>query len=192
MTLEMPWKKPYDLLVKEFVDRYTCTITRPDERSLSASFVYPIINGERSEIRFAVDISETRGVVFKEGMVGADDNIEFLQINLFFEHDYHIQIMKESFADLLGKRLHLKTEFQTGNEGFDRRFFIRLKGDEEKRLLSDRNVQDAIVDLAPFSILGIAPPRMFCSWRIVDKDQLSFPNVENSLLGLYRLSDLVH
>ncbi|MBU0984207.1 MAG: hypothetical protein KKA42_10080 [candidate division Zixibacteria bacterium] len=194
MNLEKPWAKPYQSLLVD-LDR-TWPAVNPTRRlsyqkvdPFMALYTYRVFEGDFGGERLEVDISEfpDPGYTFLEGA----DNVEYLRLQLRQKLPYDIKIRREVMIDRIRKAIGLDWEFQTGNQEFDKEFFIAARTDRGKRLLVDPTFQSSVKGLSPFTVLGISPTGLFWSRHISDKSQLTISAIEPVLGRLHQMLQYV-
>ena len=190
MTLEKPWKESFDRLLGQMVSRWHGRVSGLDDKSLGEMYVYPTFMGELQKYKLTVEISEFPRVSKQPNYVEGMDNVEYLRIHVTVLNEHNIQVTRESLAERLGKFFHLEHEIQTGNKNFDRRFFIKLRSEKDKKFMLDKNVQELIFNLEPFIVLEIAPSGILWSQMINDKGQLIFEKVDGYVATILKLVHL--
>ena len=187
MSIDKPWKKEFEILLKHMLNTWGGKTTGPGEKSLERMFVYPTYHTTIDDMKCVIDISESATIAWS----GAADNIEYLRINLIKPHEMNIQITRETFIERAKKFFHMDSEYQTGNKNFDQRFYIRLKSDKDKTFVSRLDVQELIKRLDPFTIIEFSDIGVRWAQQINSKKQLEFVKVENYVRSVIELAKIV-
>lgn len=175
MGLEKPWENPFDVLLKRLVASWGGEIKRADQREISETFIYPTYYGNLKGFRIEIEISEfpSREPYYME----ANDNLEYLRIHFGVPGNFAIKITHEGLGQKLRKLFHLVDEFQTGNQEFDKKYWLKTGFETDKQLLTNKKFQDLIFKLEPFSFFEISGFEIFWSQEISGKSQLEFDTV---------------
>jgi hypothetical protein len=114
--------------------------------------------------------------------------VQFLTIRLFFETEHNVLIRREHLTDKIWKVVGLEREYETGNNDFDKSYFLDVKAKYSEALVRSVEFQNAITGLEPFTTVRIRPSGLGWSQEIRRKAQL-----EHITVGQYanRLLDLV-
>jgi hypothetical protein len=183
------WDKPFKKLLDRLVEYYGGKIGYSGQdfgpfKSLS----YPYFLGEINNQKAMVEISEFPSLKGVGGVEGIDA-IQYLRIRFYFKEkkDYYIHIRYERFGDKFGKRVHWTYEFQTRHKRFDDKYFIELRTDNDKKLISDTNLQEMIFLLEPFTIFEIKNTNVHVAQEIKKEEQLDFNKVNEYIQRIYKL-----
>jgi hypothetical protein len=123
--------------------------------------------------------------------VDAEDNTLYLRLLIDIPTNHHILISHEGVFTKLQKLLGINHENQTGNQTFDRRYFLETSSKEDTDLLRDAAIQQHIVELEPFAALQIRKSGLFRSEMITEPKQFDFLTVERFLANLLKLAQMV-
>ncbi len=196
MSLEKPWGKAFEELLEKFLQHYRGEISGSDSKGESPAwgydtsfFFYPLFFGEWKGYTFTIEISEFPASGFS--VLEAIDNIEYLRIFVTKPTSYSILIVHEDWHYRLGKKLHWDHEFQTGNKEFDSKYYLKIKSDKDRYLLTDSRLQYQIRNLEPFSALQVLASGIRWSQMITDEKQLDFMVVDNYLKKVFELTKLI-
>jgi len=192
MGLETPWEKPFEELLQEMSQNYKGEISRSESRDIRDGtfyFVYPTFHGELQGHKLVIEISEFPGSDIS--YLEAADNVEYLRIFISVPTKYSIVITHESWFDRLKKKFHLDQEFQTGEEDFDRKYYLRLESDKDKKLLKDSKFEETVKSLEPFSVLQVFKSGVRWSQVLTDKKQLTFNTVDSYLQTTLKLAKMI-
>jgi len=196
MSLEKPWEKRFDTLVDELARNYDGKLKRPEStRDLPtlavdpSYFNYPIFYGEYKNMQFIVENNELPGA--KYSIYDLGDNVEFLRITLLRQSPVNIEITHEHWLHRLQKKIKIKREFQTGNEAFDKDYFLHADSERDKQLLADSEFQQIVRQLEPLSVLRIYKVGVRLSQMITDAKHLDYLTVDRCIRNLYKIADLL-
>jgi hypothetical protein len=197
MSLEKPWEKPFEGLLQEISQHYRGEIYKADSRKPISSydgvdssyFLYPVFHGELPGQKFLIEISEFPASDISD--LEAIDNVEYLRIFVIKPTLYRITVAHEDWLRRLEKKFHLDREFQTGNEEFDRRYYLRPQSEKDKQLLRDSQFQEMVRGIEPFSVLQVSKSGVRWSQMITDEKQLDFLVVDNYLKKTLELTTMI-
>ena len=194
MSIDKPWMKEYDKLLNEMKalwGDHSKEVNNPDDKSFSISsyYVYPILNTNIDG--FDVQVTVSKNILPGAGAIQSSDNIEYLSILLITPCTLKAAIRHESFTDRFKKKLALEFEAQTGNEKFDKDYFLITRPKEDIQLLKSNQVQNEIRGLEPFSGLVFTKGGINSTHLIEDKSILNIQNIKRIIMQLIVLANLV-
>jgi hypothetical protein len=195
MLSEKPWKKEFDELLEKMKALWDGQITSfddPDvssEKSLSSVYIYPIY--KTTVDNFAVHVTISEFPLPGGGVMAAADNVEFLSIHLIAPCTFTAAIRHEHLMDRFKKKLGLENEVQTGNEKFDKKYFLITALNEDVSKLKLDQVQQKIMDIEPFDGLHFSKGGINLTQMINDRNILKVQNVETIVKRMIALTDLV-
>ncbi len=196
MSIERPWQKPFDELLEELKARLGGEIKMPRDYGGANGrnpppdiYNYPMFSTEVEGYKLIVEISEfpVTGASYLE----SGDNVEYLSLHVNTPIDCDLLIRHEGLIDRFKKRIGVTKEFQTGNEEFDRTYFLYVNPDHDASWLRDSTFRKAIEALEPFDAMRFAPYGIYLSQGIHDKQQLSFSAVEQHAVKLIDLARML-
>lgn len=198
MGAEKPWQEPFDNLLRDMTTRWGGKVT--DEQSklldetrsgLSTSlWIYPVYSGELNVYPFSVTVSERP--IARYGYFDDLDNVEHLRLTVTFSTPHEIIIRREGIFDRFKKAAHLAHEVQTGDEDFDRRYFLQTSPKEDRSLLRSPKFRSAVKNLEPFTVVGILPSGVTWAVELKRASQLHFEHVHDLLTRLMHLADVIN
>jgi hypothetical protein len=200
MTVEKPWIREYEDLLRELQANWQGEVREPrvlkraDSRPSDMGHVvlmgaYRAFHTKLDDVEIVIDISEDADWRGTGG--SSNDNIEYLRVMAREKLTFKFSVRREGFFDRLSQKLLLAYEFQTGNKEFDRRYFLELHSKREKQLMRYSEVQEAIMALAPLSLLSAGPWGVIWSQMLEDESQLLFPTVSAYAEKVAALADLL-
>ena len=163
-----------------------------DSRGISGPatrYLYPEYKSKFEDHLIYIDISEWPSL--RKGVYDSADNVEFLRIRVYKKSDYKIIVTQEGFADRFLKALKISWEFQTGNEEFDKKYFVDPRSEKDKEFLKNVNLQSLIQQLEPFSEFAIHNSQIHWSQEISDSGQISFNNVKRYMEILINIGKII-
>ncbi len=190
MTLEKPWKKEFESLIKDISLKLEGEI-----KSLSnfkgefgarafnydnESYFYPSFVGKYKGHSITIENSEFP-VSDISSYIDAGGNFEYLRIIITKKTAYNIFISQEGIMDKIQKKIGLISEYETGIELFDKEYLLQAKSDKDKQLLKTYKFQNKIKELEPFTTIKISFNSIQWCKSIHDKSQLSYVEIEKYL-----------
>jgi hypothetical protein len=193
MLSEKPWRKEFDRLLEEMKARWGGKITNvndPKDRSLgavsSSIYVYPTYQTTVDDSVLHVTISE---FAFPGNrLIEAADNVEYLSIHLMTPCAFKAAIRHERFMDRFRKKIGLEYEVQTGNEEFDRDYFLITHPKEDINHLKSLQAQEGIMGLEPFSGLSFGSGGINLTRVLHDDSHLNVQSIETTIKKLIALA----
>ena len=195
MLSEKPWRNEFDKLLKDMKALWGGEITSfddkdvPAEKALSGLYVYPSYKTNVDGFPLNITISEFP--LPGGGIIAAADNVEYISILLIAPCTLKAAIRHEHLMDRFKKKLGLEYEAQTGNENFDKKYFLITALKEDAGILKSSQVQQRIMKLEPFDGLHFSKGGINFTRFISDKDTLKIRNIENMVKRLIILANLV-
>jgi hypothetical protein len=195
MLSEKPWRKEFDRLLQKMTALWGGQITSfddpdvPSEKTLSSVFVYPIY--KTTVDGFAVHVTVSEFPLPGAGLMNAMDNVEFLSILLIAPCTFTAAIRHEHLMDRFKKKLGLENEVQTGNEKFDKKYFLITKLKEDVSKMKLDQFQQKTMDLEPFDGLHFSKGGINSTHVINDTKVLKIQNIETNVKKLIALANLV-
>lgn len=196
MSWEKPWQEPFASLLNQLSANFKGDISsqksRPEARPIDTEisfFLYPSFRGELHEQKFIIEISEFPEFAFS--VFEAEDNVEYLRIFAIQPSQYSLVITHENWLHQFKKKLHLESEFQSGSEEFDRRYYLRPESDQDQRFLKKAKFQNVVKALEPFSVLEILKSGILWSQHIADEKQLVYSKVARYLRKILELVEII-
>lgn len=195
MLSEKPWRKEFDNLLKKMKALWGGQITSFDDpdvssdKKLSSLYVYPIYKATVDGFPVHVTISEFP--LPGGGLIAAADNVEYISILLIAPCAFEAAIRHEHLMDRFKKKLGLEYEVQTGNEKFDKKYFLITQLEKDVSILKSNQVQQHIMDLEPFDGLHFSKGGINSTHVINDKKMLKVQNIETIVKKLIALANLV-
>jgi hypothetical protein len=191
MLSDKPWRKEFDRLLEVMKARWGGRIDKmhdPDHGGLSLTdlYVYPIYKTAVDNFNLHITISEfpLPGI----NVMAAADNVEFISILMTAPCTFNAAIRHESFMDRFKKKLGLEYEAQTGNEKFDKKYFLITPPKEDLGSLKSIQVQQRIMDLEPFDGVYLGKGGISFSNMITDAKELEIQNIERTIEKLKKLA----
>ena len=179
MSLEKPWDKPYDDLLRLVIQKWPGTIRHSGRKTAKDMYLYPTFAGTKNGLPFEIEISEFPDR--KLDLYEAEDNVEYLRIFVSVKNRHAIKITHENFAQKTSKFFKLSKEFQTGSKVFDKKYWLELNSKQDEDLLCNRIFQDKIYQLEPLSLIEISKTGILWSLELTKKSQLSIASLEKRL-----------
>ncbi|MBD3217759.1 MAG: hypothetical protein GF310_05730 [candidate division Zixibacteria bacterium] len=197
MTLEKPWSKEFDELLRKLESSWGGKIKRPggkraeqDPRfAASDFFFYPTYYGEIEDFKISVNIGEIGGGDLP--MLAGADNVEFLNIRVYVNNDYRIKMSHEGKVDKFKKLFGLSEDTPTGNKRLDKKYVLKTASDRDKSLLKSMEFQEHIQNLEPFSHFEISKAQIIWLQGLSDKSQLDFSNIEKNAKTLIEIAKII-
>ncbi|MEE9553173.1 MAG: hypothetical protein V3W18_02655, partial [candidate division Zixibacteria bacterium] len=121
----------------------------------------------------------------------AADNVEYISILLITPCTFSAAIRHEIFMDRFKKKIGLEFEAQTGDESFDKKYFIISKPKEDISHLKSRQVQEKIINLEPFSGLHFSKGGINLAHVINNSGRLNIRSIEPIIKHLIDLAKFV-
>jgi len=196
MDWEKPWKKEFNIILDELSQLYSGKIVDPADSKTDSFrvadkdyFIYRSFHGSLNGIEFVIEINELP--LSGRQILDGDDNTEYLRIHLRIPTKYKIFITQEKWGHKLQKVLRLDKEFQTGNEEFDKKFYLKPNSEKDKGLLKDSSIQAAINAVDSFAEFKLSSNGIYWSNMITKKNQLNIEIISNTIQSLIRMSEMV-
>jgi len=196
MGIDRPWIKPFQRLIVDLRSELGGTIIEPigaedahTGSSANSFFRYPRFEYEMEGRSLVVEISE---VPFKRTSIfEAGDNTEYLRISLRVNCQSNLAIRTESWIDRVQKAVGFAWEHQTGDESFDREFFIIADQKDRPEFLNDPDARETIQRLSPFDGFSVSGGMVIIADEVSDRDFLTLSLVKSRIAQLLRFARVI-
>jgi hypothetical protein len=190
---EKPWEEPFDELLTDLESRWGGEIWRhtkqlEDHRS-SDYEIYPKLRATLNRYKIEVEINELP--LSGSTQIDAADNVEYLRLFVPCPLEKRVLIRHEGFFDRVAKKLRMTWEFQTGNDAFDRKYFLNSKKGEDLSWIAQPEVLELIESLEPFTGARIFDHGIQWSREIRDRTDLDADGIAAIGERLVNLAELL-
>ena len=180
------WEKTYRSLLTEMNSAWGTGQSEEEFDRRFESFgkiTYPEFKGHIVDNRFLLSLSDSSLQVIsnRPSTYSGGGGHEYIRITFFANHDHDFCLVHEGIYDRIRKTLRMDWEFQTGNDEFDRRYFLDVTEPRSKQLLSERAFQTTIVAAEPFSVIQVTPNYVTHSTEVKTDDELDIVRISSSL-----------
>jgi hypothetical protein len=189
MSMTKPWAKPFDVLIGALLGEWGGKRIETGSEAANDLFFYPEYEGTRRGFDLCIRISEFPGG--SPGSMEADDNVEYLRVQIPLLATIPLRISHEGLTDRIKKALRLAEEYETGNPDFDRSYLLRAESQKARDLLSNPEYQALISALEPFALLIVGERSLTVSVRIDEAAQLEPNRVLGWIRGVLDVAEFI-
>lgn len=201
MSIDKPWSKPFTASIGQLCGMWNGTVEEPpsDQGNSSISigspdlFVYPKLTATVSGYTLEASVYERplSGISSVVNPLEGDDNVEFLRITVRCHCARELIIRHEGVFDRFKKAIGLEYEPQTGNAGFDRKYFLMAPPGADIGWLKQSGLIGFVDDLEPFTAMKFGPLGVEWAAVIEKKEQLEVDRIRVRAESLLKLAPVV-
>ena len=186
MSWERPWIEEFEILTEKMLRQRSAKLKelsdKPAVGDIGLGWLYPQLSFREKGYDLWLTVSDSAG--FSDFLGSGGSRVEYLRIFTHRKKQYKIGITHEGFFDRLSKKLHLQTEYETGNPDFDRRYLIRADKPTDRAIMESGGFQQAVLAAEPFETIALWNRTVHMSQMIESAEQLEYENV-NRIIGCF-------
>ena len=189
MSWERPWINEFEKLTKKMVDQRSAQVKelsdKPTSGDIGLAWLYPRLSFHEKGCDLWLTVSDSSG--FGEFLGSGGSRVEYLRIFTRREKQYKVGITHEGFFDRLSKKLHIQTEYETGNPDFDSRYLIRADNPTDRAIIESGGFQQAVLGGEPFETVALWNHTAHMSQMIEAAELLEYENASHFISRFVQL-----